>query len=189
MDKTRVIILVIATMWFLCACAPQFDQTPQPEKIMETVIVEFTSTPIPTQLTTEKTEVDQDNFKEYAETIFIDLYSSCAGLSQKDWESTDITFNLKIRADAEACVNLISTHEIPQNCEYDFECNQLSSLATEYRTLVTDGWRLFRKGEDTLDDDLVSEGIGMFWEADVIWQDIRDLIFRLVNRYGWEIHL
>lgn len=164
----------------------------QPEKIVETVIVEVTSTPVPTDTPlpepTEAPEISMDSFREYSETVFEDMYGSCVGLSRKDWATTDFTLSLLFRAEAEKCIKLISTHEIPINCENDTECNQLSELAKEYTTLVTDGWRLFRKGEDTLNEDLVSEGLGMFWDADEMWLEIRDVVFDLEDKYGWDIH-
>ena len=189
MVRKKFVLFVLITLCFISACSPQFDQTQQPEIIFETVIVKVTIIPTPTQIPTEVPAVNQDSFREYAETIFDDLYSNCVGLSQRDQDSNDSSISRKIRSDAEECAKLISTHEIPLNCEYDYECNQLSSLATEYTTLVIEGWRKFEQGEDTRNSDLILEGLGMFWDADLRWLEIRDVIFSLVRKYGWEIHL
>jgi len=179
MDRRRLALVVIIGILVLAsACATQ------PERIIETVIVEVTSIPEPTEVP----EINMDSFREYTQTIFEDMYGSCVGLSRKDWATTDFTLSLLLRADAEKCVRLISTHEIPINCEYNLECNQLSSLALEYTTFVTDGWILFRKGEDTLNDDLVSEGLGMFWDAGEMWIEIIEVIHDLEDKYGWEIN-
>ena len=164
----------------------------QPKNVVETVKVDVTSTSIPTDIPmptpTELPELDMDRFEGYTQTIFDDMYSSCVGLSRKDWGTTDFTLNLLYRVEAEKCVNLVTTHDTPLNCEFNAECNQLSSLALEYTALITDGWRLIRKGEDTLNDELVSEGLGMFWDADEMWLEIRDVVFALEEKYGWEIH-
>jgi hypothetical protein len=185
----KFVFLVSITLFFNCTCSPQSDETQPPVKVIETVIVKVTLIPDPTQLPTEEPKVNKDSLREYVEIIFNDLYSSCVGLSQKDWDSTDSSVSSMIRANAQACVDLINNHEIPLNCEHDYECNQLSTLATEYTTLVTDGWRLFRQGEEMQDEELISEGLGMFWEADLRWIEIRDVIFSLVSKFGWEIHL
>lgn len=190
----RMQVAIIAGLVVFCYFIPSISCSIPSETVVVTVVVEVTSTPAPTSaptstpLHTEEPEINLDSFREYADTVFNDMYDNCVGLSRKDWGTTDFTFSLLIRADAERCVNQISTHETPLNCEYDIECNQLSSLATEYTALVTEGWRLFRKGEATLDEDSVSEGLVMFWDADEMWLEIRDAVFALEDKYGWELH-
>jgi hypothetical protein len=187
MENTKYLLLVvIAILLSMLACTTQ-------QTVVETVIVEVTSTPLPTDkpeptpTPTYVPELDLNSFRVYTQAIFTDMYGSCVGLSRKDWATTNFTINLMDRAQAAECVRLISEHEIPLNCEYDAECNQLSSLAIEYTALITEGWKQFKKGESTLSDELISEGLGMFWDAEELWVEIVDVIFGLEEKYGWEI--
>ena len=100
--------LLVLLVLLLGACAnksvsPVVTDVPQ-------VVVE-TETPVPTP--TELPKINIDSFREYAEIVFTDIYDICVGLSRNDWASTDFTISLLIRADAEACVKLISTHDLP----------------------------------------------------------------------------
>ena len=185
MGNTKIILTVVmAILLSMLACITE-------QTVVETVIVEVTSTPLPTDTPepppTDVPELDIDSFRGYTQAIFTDMYGSCVGLSRKDWATTNFTINLMDRAQASECVRLISAHEIPANCEFDTECNQLSTLAIEYTELITEGWKLFKKGESTLNDELISEGLGMFWDADELWIEIIDVIHGLEEKYGWVI--
>ena len=186
MNPIFLVILAVFLLYIITACSSLSGN------VIETVIIEITSTPIPSDIPeptpTEIPELDMDSFMSYTQTIFDDMYGSCVGLSRKDWGTTDFTLNLLYRVDAEKCINLINNHDPPLNCEFNDECNQLSSLALEYKVLITDGWRLLRKGEDTHNDELVSDGLGLFWDADEMWLEIRDAVFAIEEKYGWEIH-
>ena len=188
MDRTRFVITgVITTLYFITAC------TTQSEKIVETVIVEITSTPLPTEDPTDATiseptlklllQADKEEVASFTRDIR-DLTSECQASDflydfSKDGLITG--FSSGIHNVREKCDLMEIEIEIPEHCE---PCLNVISMVQEHAQIMLNGTDLIEKGHSTLNEDYVSEGLEMFWDADIFWEEIEDAIDGVRTEYN-----
>lgn len=170
---------LVANLILIPACGTQPEQPQQPEKIIETVVETITVEPTIEILL-------QANVEEVARFTreLLDITGECqASDFLYDFTSDALLSGYKagIKNVREKC-NLEEINiQMPENCE---PCQNVLPIIQEHAKLMVEGTDQIDKGNATINQELLTEGLEKFWDADILWDKVADAIDSVRTAYN-----
>lgn len=172
METRRLaIIAFIISISFITACAIQPEQTQQPEIIIETVVTTVIVEPTIEIIV----QADKEDVARFTREI-LDISGDCqASDFLYDFTKDALISGYKagIKNVREKC-NLEEINiDVPENCE---PCLNVLPIIHEHGKLMVEGTDLIDKANATLNQELLSDGLEKFWDADFLWDEVAEAI-------------
>lgn len=163
----------------LAACTQQPERSNTPETIFETVITTVIVEPTVEILV----QADKEEVARFTRELH-DITGKCqASDFLYDFTSDGLVAGYKagIKNVRDNCDLDELDIEIPENCE---PCQTVITLVQEHAELMLDGTELIDKGNAILNQELLSEGLEKFWDADIFWEQVADEIDGVRTAYN-----
>ena len=183
MCRRRLLVgIVVLLICFFSACTTVASP---PEKITETVI----TTVVDVDPTLEVlVQVDNEEVAKFTKEI-LDITSNCqASTFLYDFRSDTILYGYKagIKSVRDKCNLKEIEIEIPKYCE---PCRNVIPIIQEHAKLMVEGVDLIEKANASLNQELLTEGLDKFWDAEIVWKDVKNSIDGIRTVYNLPVVL